>query len=534
MAIGNFPGAGILLQGSGGNVIEQDDLGTDTTGATAAPNGLSGVLVVDSVDNLIGGLAAGFGDVLSGNTSAGVWVTGAKSTRNLVVGDRIGTDAGGTNPLGNGFSGVLIAGAGGNIVGGTTPGAANLISGNGSTGVLIAGTGATGNVVLGNRIGTDLSGRRAVPNTDDGVFLNAAPGNLIGGTAAGAGNLISGNGSVGVAVVGAPGLGNTIEGNTIGADVTGAAALGNVNDGVFLDGAPGNFVGGNLVSGNGSVGVQIFGATASGNVLLGNKIGTDATGRSALPNLRDGLFLNGAPGNVIGSPAAGAGNLISGNGSVGVQIFGPAASGNVLMGNVIGADVSGAAVLPNARDGVFVNGAPGNVIGGSVVGSGNLVSGNGSVGIQLFGTGASGNRVLGNKVGTDASGLAALPNARDGVFVNGAPGNVIGGTGPNDGNLISGNVSVGLQVFGPGSSGNTVVGNRIGLNANGAPALGNAYGVFLNGAPAVGPLGRGPAANNQIAGNRIAQVFQVAGPVTPTGTTAQALSARSRTRTRGK
>jgi hypothetical protein len=163
-----------------------------------------------------------------------------------------------------------------------------------------------------------------------------------------------------------------------------------------------------------------------------------------------------------------------------------------------------------------------------------VISGNGSVGVQVFGPGASGNRVLGNKVGTNASGLAALPNARDGVFLNSAPGNVIGGSGPTDGNLISGNASVGLQVFGPGSSGETVVGNRIGLNANNAPVLGNAYGVFINGAPGIGSLGRGPAVFNQIAGNRIAQVFQVTGPVTPTGTTAQALSARSRARTRAR
>jgi hypothetical protein len=351
MAIGNFPGAGIFLQGSGGNVIEQDDLGTDTSGAVAAPNGLSGVLVVDSVDNLIGGLSAGLGDVISGNTTVGVWIVGAKARGNVVVGNRIGTDAGGTKRLDNGLSGVLIAGAGGNLVGGTTPAAANVISGNGSVGVMINGSAASGNVVMGNLIGTDVSGKRAVPNVDDGVFLVAAPGNLIGGTVTGAGNVISGNGSVGVEVFGAPGLGNTIEGNTIGADITGAAALANGNDGVFLDGAPGNFLGGNLVSGNGSVGVQIFGPGASGNVLLGNKIGTDATGRAALPNARDGLFLNGAPGNVVGGPAAGAGNLISGNGSVGVQIFDATASGNVLMGNTIGADVTGAAALPNPATG---------------------------------------------------------------------------------------------------------------------------------------------------------------------------------------
>jgi parallel beta-helix repeat protein len=559
LAVVRFPGAGIVLQGVNGNVVQKDDLGTDpyeTASSGSAGNGNSGLLVVASAANLIGGPAGSQGNVISGNGQVGVYITGAGSSGNVLLGNKIGTDAAGTAALPNGLTGLWIAGAAGNTafgnvisgngvlgveiagagssgnvllgnkigtdvsgttavrngltgvlitsaghntVGGTAGSSGNVISGNGTSGVAVQGAGASGNAVQGNRIGTDASGTHALPNGLYGVILDGAPANLVGGSGAGAGNVISGNGQVGVEVLGASASGNTIAGNKIGTDVSGLTALPNGLDGVFLVDTSHNVVGGasgsgNVISGNGQVGLQIFGADSTGNVVQGNTIGGNVRGTAALGNGLDGVFVNAAPGNAI------VGNLISGNGSVGLQILGTSATGNRVQGNTIGADLAGTAALGNGLDGVFVNAAPGNAI------VGNLISGNGSVGVQLLGASATGNSLLGNTIGADVTGLAALPNRVDGVFVNGAPRNAIVG------NLISGNGSAGLHVFGRGSSGETVLNNRIGVNANGAPRLGNAYGVFIDGAPPIATVPLGPSPFNNIAGNRVAQVFQAPNP----------------------
>src|SRR5262249_43563465 len=116
----------------------------------------------------------------------------------LVEGNYIGTDVTGTQPLGNKALGVVIGAiASNNTVGGTVAGAGNLISANGIHGVYIDGSnnvGTTANVVQGNFIGTDVSGALALGNAEDGVYIRDATNNTVGGTTAGAGNVIASNG----------------------------------------------------------------------------------------------------------------------------------------------------------------------------------------------------------------------------------------------------------------------------------------------------------------------------------------------------
>src|SRR5262249_2673716 len=160
----------------------------------------------DAPDNVVGGSSAAAGNVVSGNTFNGIEVSGvSNATGNVVQGNFIGTDVTGTVALGNGDDGVLLQNAGSNTVGGltTTPGTApgNLIAGNGGNAVhsLDQGLTADNNVVQGNLIGTDAGGTGRLGNAGDGVLIEAqlaedsAAGNTIGGTAAGAGNVISGN-----------------------------------------------------------------------------------------------------------------------------------------------------------------------------------------------------------------------------------------------------------------------------------------------------------------------------------------------------
>ena len=192
--INRFGAAGITMAANGGNVIEGNYLGTDLSGTAEAHNGTG----VDpfSANNRIGGTTANARNIISGNLNGGVIIAGATATGNVVSGNYIGTNAGGTGALPNG-GGVFIQDASSNTIGGNSPAARNIISGNGTivaggTGVNVSGA-ATGNRITGNYIGTDVTGTFAIPNTGNGVCLcPGSSGTFLGGEGLGDGNLISG------------------------------------------------------------------------------------------------------------------------------------------------------------------------------------------------------------------------------------------------------------------------------------------------------------------------------------------------------
>ena len=95
---------------------------------------------------------------------------------------------------------------------------------------------------------------------------------------------------------------------------------------------------------------------------------------------------------------------------------------------------NGTAAIPNGGDGIFINNAPNNTIGGTAAGAGNLISGNTFVGIELFGRLTSKNVIQGNKIGTDFTGRLTLPNKVGGIFVITPSANQFGGTGPGQAN----------------------------------------------------------------------------------------------------
>jgi hypothetical protein len=469
---GNASNGVHLFFGANDNRVQGNRIGTNFNGAAALENMGVGVLVDDVSGTRIGGPSAA-GNLISGNTNSGIRITDPGASETVVEGNTIGTDAATTTALPNGLYGIHVTAAPTNTIGGPADGAGNLISGNTQEGVLIELDGATGNVVQGNRIGTDGSGTAAVPNGAGGVTVaNAATDTLIGGTEPGAGNLISGNKFNGILLFTT--TENTVQGNRIGTDAAGTADLGN-NVGVHLDGASDNLIGGiedaarNLISGNNNYGVYISDASMNNNV-MGNYIGTDAAGLTTISNNWDGVNIAGlSEGNVIGGAEAGAGNLISGNGSAGVEIlFG--SDDNQVLGNRIGTNATGATLLPNAAEGIYVNSAD-NTIGGTTAGAGNLISGNGSGGIY-FGGGAETNTVQGNIIGTDRTGSLAMPNVT-GIHIFDSPGNTIGGIEAGAGNLISGNDEFGIFITGQNAAQNLVQGNRIGTDATGVEAVAN-------------------------------------------------------------
>ena len=264
---------------------------------------------------------------------------------------------------------------------------------------------------------------------------------------------------------------NLVEGNLLGLSAAGVALPGAIHQGVFINLASGNTIGGttaaarNVISGN-LTGIEIDGGSA--NVVLGNYIGTDTTGNLAIGNAGgSAVELDGATNCTIGGTIAAAGNVLSGSRS-GVFILNtPLGAGNVVEGNLIGTNPAGTAAVGNVV-GVEIF-SPGNTVGGTAAGAGNVISGSTSFsGVEIDGSASSGNLVAGNKIGTDITGNLALGNVGGGVVAtDGASNNTIGGTAAGAGNVISGNTDDGVEITGSGTSGNLVVGNLIGTNAAG-------------------------------------------------------------------
>ena len=329
-------------------------------------------------------------------------------------------DATGTNILGNAVNGLTIDNASSNTVGGTISGAGNLISGNTNYGIEIYNAAATANLVQGNYIGTDMRGSAARSNRFWGIHIKSS-GNTIGGVGTGAGNLISGN----------------------------------LQGGIFLDGA-----------------------NAANNVIQGNWIGTAAGGTTGLGNGGSGIGISSAPGNMIGGTADSAGNLISANGNVstnaGISLYLSGATGNFIQGNRIGTDISGNSALGNRTQGIEVDGAPSNTIGGAVAGAGNLISANHVQGILL--TNTSWNVIQGNLIGTKADGVSDLGNVFHGIELEvGANDNLIGGAvGAGNRIAFSQPINAGVRVR-DGSTNNAILSNAIFSNSR----LGIDLGAYL-------------------------------------------------------
>lgn len=231
--------------------------------------------------------------------------------------------------------GVLSLAAGDSILRGLVINRAGL----GTSAIQINGP---NNRIEGNFLGTNATGTAALGNAAHGVIVETGSANVIGGAAPAARNVISGNNGNGVYVVGASFAtsGNTVQGNFVGTSADGTAALGNLANGIQVSNTPNNVVAGNLVSGNGFSGIFLLNGATVGNIVRGNRIGTDVTGHIALGNTFEGVRIDPtAGGNTVGGSAPGDGNLIAGNGEAGVGIGGfgaePSSLGNPIRSNSI-------------------------------------------------------------------------------------------------------------------------------------------------------------------------------------------------------
>ncbi|MDX2038036.1 MAG: hypothetical protein SFX72_15415 [Isosphaeraceae bacterium] len=517
LVVNRFARAGISVETAAASrsVIQGNFIGTDITGELALPNGLQGIYAGPTPndpsapgphDLLIGGPKPRDRNVVSGNLQDGIRLLGPGTGRSRIVGNFIGTNASGTRALGNGASGIDVVNSARNTIGGRTEAEGNLCSGNGfiaiGSGIQIVGSGSVGNLVVGNRCGTDRSGTFAIPNAIVGIGVGGAFSgedgyasfNTIGGSLPGSGNLTSGNVQSGIFLSGAGARGNVVQGNRSGTDASGTRRLPNGRDGIQIARAADNLIGGrrpgegNLLSGNNDSGLSLLEQDTHGNRVEGNTIGADVSGTRPLGNGANGISASpsldvpsGIPyANTIGGSRPGAGNLISANGFAGVLIIGPTNASNIVQGNILGADRTGSRPLGNVV-GIHLE-SPGNLI------ADNLLSGNSRTGIELAGPDALGNTITRNRIGTEIGGRSSLGNQRVGIALlpeRGASGevgipaaNTIGGTEASAGNLIAGQAEVGIVVFGDATPRNRVIGNTIGVDASGTAYLPNAGANF--------------------------------------------------------
>jgi len=471
LVINRFASTGIELQVEGGNRVEGCFIGTDVDGALALGNGFDAVAILDSPNNIVGGPSPAARNILSAN-ARGVGVFNDDSTGNRIQGNLIGVDRTGATDLGNDFFGVFLSFASDNIVGGTTESVRNVISGNGARGVNL--NRAFRNRVQGNYIGTDLTGMAEIGNATNGVRILNATENVIGGEMFVSGNLISGNTFDGILIEGESSARNSVQGNLIGTDADGIGALPNHDDGIEILMASKNLIGGatpearNIISGNTADGVDI-GDNAFENRIQGNYVGTDISGLEPLGNGEKGIELDDCRANIVGGSTPEVRNILSGNAEHGIGLQRGAVR-NIVQGNFIGTDVTGLAALPNLDDGVLVFAAVDNLIGGTedvdlgpgCSGACNLISGNVQEGVVMGDPECTGNRILGNHIGTDVTGVDPIPNGLNGVLAfQGAFDNQIGGVEPDEGNTIAFNGGDGVDIQPDAGTGNSILSNSI-------------------------------------------------------------------------
>lgn len=365
-------GAGVRFNDStNSQVINSVLVGNGTAGVQlVGPTAAQGNLIADNLvgigandvadGNLNFGvqvLAAGndiLDNVISGNDKSGLVIAGVNATDNEAYGNYIGTDSTGTFSVGNNL-GVLVTRADNNIIGGTSAGQRNYISGNNGAGIFLAG-GSSGTIFENNYVGLDVAGTAAIPNGGAGVFIRAgATQSLV------TGNYVTGNTLSQVSVVGLGTSSNTLTANYIGF----ASDMTRIDGGVagILLSANGNTIGGtNAADGNfitgGFTGISLNGVASRDNLIQNNTIGTDGAGNDF--GMVSGLqFLQGSKNNsavenviafssadAIRSPSGGEGNTFSAN-QLSANSFGIDLGANGTNANDSGDPDTGANLLQN-------------------------------------------------------------------------------------------------------------------------------------------------------------------------------------------
>ncbi len=425
-------GNGISLNGSTGNVISMNYIGTDANGSTNKTFGnyQNGIFVTGaSGSNLIGGQATGAnnptgtkgtttpvfqrppqGNLISGNHANGVLING-ESAYNTLSGNYIGTDATGTNKLGNYLDGVNIDGADNNSLIGCTffenPFVFyNVIGGNGGNGVRV--NNSDNITVQANFLGMGADNTVTVPNAGDGLLVSGdSQATQVGGVIP-LGNVISGNTGNGIEVT------DTVAGfisfNTFGGvPAFKTVAAPNGQNGILITSTGGNnTVRTCILSGNRGNGVEVSG-DATGVQITDTSCGTTTDINAAIANQANGIVFSGtAHNNTVGGaqPSIEPTVFASGNRGYGIAVL-DYAHDNTIVHSCVGIGTMNT-IIPNKMGGIYLDqGTYHTTIGGAPVQLQNTISHNDGDGVVIISSqknGVVGNLIQYNKTGVYADG----------------------------------------------------------------------------------------------------------------------------------
>jgi hypothetical protein len=510
LEIDRFSLAGVRLASSS-NTVSGNYIGTTAASTVNCAAGVScstnvGVSIEDGSNNTVGGTATADRNVLSNNASYGVQVTtiSGSASGNTIAGNYVGTNVSGSAALPNGYGFVVTNSFGpsdptGTTIGGTAAGAGNVISGNSNNGIDLA-IGST--TVAGNIVGLNPTGATAVPNSGTaGVYLSGAASAVIGGVSAASRNIISGNGQEGIESTFTTGT-ITVQNNYIGTDITGTVRRGNQFAGVYLSSITGAVIDSNVISGNSVCcgGNQMQVDSTEGAQITNNLIGFRPDGSTLITGADTGLSMNSTVDTTV------SGNTIGGNTSYG--IYAGSTDNLVITNNKVGTDIGGTLARGNGT-GIQVDSSSQAVIGAS--GAGNLVSANTTYGIVLSSTVDS--SVKANRVGTDVTGANALNNGLTTVWLNNSSRIDVGGTSAGDGNVIGGVPPACCEagIYLSSADDNRILGNRVGVNAVGGPLANNWVGIYVDSGSDVNQIGDGTSAGANLIANNADAGIAVAG-----------------------
>jgi len=244
LIINRFAQRGIVIEDSTQTTVSGCYIGTNAAGTADLGNGAEGVWILKSSLNSIGGITADLRNIISGNEGLGINIeteAGVPGGNNIVRGNRVGTNAAGTAALPNQY-GVRLN-TNNNLVGGVVAGAGNLISGNKFDGIAVSGN-TSANTVQGNYIGTNFNGDDDLGNGGSGIDCRSF-NTIIGGATPQARNVISGNKENGIKLA-QQGSGNQIKGNHIGVGKSSAVGIANLHYGILISEQTDNQIGGPL------------------------------------------------------------------------------------------------------------------------------------------------------------------------------------------------------------------------------------------------------------------------------------------------
>ncbi|MBI2272104.1 MAG: T9SS type A sorting domain-containing protein [Bacteroidetes bacterium] len=423
---GTVSGEGNVISGNGGDgvslsctsvlaiTVYGNKIGVNAAGTAVLANNGHGLIITSATFSscIVGGSGATDGNIISGNSGKGVYLTTTSSSAGSVIkGNKIGVNAAGDTDFGNGADGIYIINQTDCTIGGSTAAESNVISGNTGYGIYFSAsvtTTAPHILIKGNYIGASSDGTMGFSNSSGGIYMPAGAGAktvFLGGSASGEGNIISGNGGAAVDLNSSGAITATIYGNKIGVDGAGTYAIANSGNGISLNSGSGGLTAtiggsgtyeGNTISGNTSNGILLTSGSTTVATIKGNMIGTNSAGTSALGNSGDGIQMANSGSNLaltIGSSTAGESNVISGNSGDGIDLV-TVASGSItcnIKANKIGTGSSATESMGNGGYGIRTS-VKDVVIGGSLGADKNYIWNNGTEGVLV--TGATTTNVL--------------------------------------------------------------------------------------------------------------------------------------------